>query len=180
MNSLEPGSHMLAKKPETGNTDFFYFSSLINISLMNFGSILLLALSFVSSFVRSFVRSFVFQHLSYHLCFFSFGYNFLDLPWRSYKLTVVRASVRPCVCYQLFSRLAHWFLLIFGTKMQNGNPQNMTEPDFRKKFFQPKIPEICRKTRFFDIFSRFLHYFFQIFCTKMRISNAHNMAESDF
>ena len=60
--------------------------------------------------------------------------SFLDLPWRSYKLTFVRPFVRPSVCYQLFSRLAHQFLLIFDTKMQNSNAQNVSEPDFRKKF----------------------------------------------
>ena len=40
---------------------------LLNISFMNFFSILSLALSFVCSFVRSFVRSFVFQFL-FNLC----------------------------------------------------------------------------------------------------------------
>ena len=59
----------------------------------------------------------------------------LDLPRRSYNLTFDRPSVRPFVTdgYQLFSRLAHKFFLIFGTKMQNGNSKNVTEPDFWKK-----------------------------------------------
>ena len=55
--------------------------------------------------------------------------------------------------------------------MQNGNAQNVTEPDFWKKIhFWPKMPEICRKNRFFGIFSKFRHWFFLIFCTKMHIS----------
>ena len=49
-----------------------------------------------------------------------------------------------------------------------------------KKFFRPKIPEICRKNRFFGIFSRFHHWFYLIFCTKMRISNAHNIGQVRF
>ena len=47
-------------------------------------------------------------------------------------------------------------------------------------FFRPKMPEICRKNRFFGFLSRFHHLFFLIFCTKTRISNAQNMAESNF
>ena len=63
------------------------------------------------------------------------------------------------VRYQLFSRSAQQFFLIFGTKMQNDNAQNVTEPDFLKKIhFRPKMPEI-----FLQILS------LVIFCTKMRI-----------
>ena len=48
-------------------------------------------------------------------------------------------SLWPFSNFLLFSGLAHYFLLIFGTKMQNGNAQNVTEPDFRKKFFLGKF-----------------------------------------
>ena len=63
-------------------------------------------------------------------------------------------SVRPFVLLSpAFS--SDWlvsFFLIFGTKMQNGNYRNVMVPDFWKKFFRPKMPEICRKNRFFGIF----------------------------
>ena len=53
-------------------------------------------------------------------------------------------SVRPLVCYHLFSRLAHYSFQIFGTNMQNGNAQNVTEPDFGKKIGQSwAIGEQC-------------------------------------
>ena len=47
-------------------------------------------------------------------------------------------------------------------------------------FVWPKMPEICRKTRFLGIFFIFHHLFFLNFCSKMRINNAQNMAESNF
>ena len=53
-------------------------------------------------------------------------------------------------------------------------------PIFENIFFRLKMPEICRKNRFFGIFSRFHHLFFLIFCTKMRIRNVKNVTESDF
>ena len=56
----------------------------------------------------------------------------------------------------------------------------MIEPDFRKKLFRSKMPEIYWKNQLFGISSRFIHYFFLTFCSKMRFSNAQNMAESDF
>ena len=62
--------------------------------------------------------------------------------------------------------------------MQNGNVQNVTEPDFRKKFISGRI---CRKNlafwHFLEVSSLVFSWFF---CTKMRISNAQNMTESDF
>ena len=66
--------------------------------------------------------------------------------------------------------------------MQIGNAQNVTEPDFRKKFISGrKCRKYARKTGFFGIFSRFHHcLFFLIFSIKMFISNAQNMVESDF
>ena len=54
---------------------------------------------------------------------------------RSFVLSFIRSFILSSVCYQLFSGLAYYFFLIFGTKMQNGNAQNVTEPDFRKRFF---------------------------------------------
>ena len=36
-------------------------------------------------------------------------------------------------------------------------PKMWRSPIFKKNFFRPKMPEICRKNRFFGIFSRFYH-----------------------
>ena len=80
-----------------------------------------------------------------------------------------------------FSSCTLYFFMKFCTLMRNGNIWNVTEPDFRKTFFfRPKMPEICRKKRFFGIFSRFRQYFLLILCSKMRNSNIQNMAEPDF
>ena len=87
-------------------------------------------------------------------------------------------SVRSFVCYQLYFR--DWlfsFFLIFGTKKQNGNVQNLTEPDFQNNFFPA---ENAGKTGFWAISRDFINSFFQIYCTKMHINNGSNMAESDF
>ena len=66
----------------------------------------------------------------------------------------------------------------FGTMMQNGNAQNVTEPDFRKKIhFRSKMPEKTVFGNFLEISSLVFSDFFSIM---MRISNAKNMAESDF
>ena len=71
--------------------------------------------------------------------------NLLFGPTGSCKLTCVRLFVRSFVCYQLFSRSAHLFFMIFGKKVQNGNAQNVTESDFGKKNFWanlgPKMPK---------------------------------------
>ena len=49
------------------------------------------------------------------------------------------------------------FFLIFGMKVQNGNAQNVTEPDFRKKKFWanlgPKVPKNRVFWTFFKICS---------------------------
>ena len=83
-----------------------------------------------------------------------------------YKLTHVRLFVRLSSVTSFSRDSLISFFLIFGTMMQNSNPQNV------KENFWPKIQEICRKNRFFGIFSRFYFSAFLIFCTKMRISNS--------
>ena len=50
------------------------------------------------------------------------------------KIHVCSLPARSFVCYQHFLELTRFFL-IFCTKMQSGNAQNVTEPDFRKKYF---------------------------------------------
>ena len=63
---------------------------------------------------------------------------------------------------RLFRRfLAQW--------CKTAMPKMWCSPFFEKKFFRAKMPEICRKNRFFGIFSRFHHQFFLIFSIKMRI-----------
>ena len=67
--------------------------------------------------------------------------------------------------------------MIFGTKMQNGNAQNVTEPDFRKKIFSGrKCRKYAGKTGFLA-FSRdfIIGYFF----AQTGILGMLNMAESD-
>ena len=64
--------------------------------------------------------------------------------WRSYKLTIVRPSVRPFLrSLPTFLEIGSLVFLIFGTKVQNGNAQNVTEPDFRKNLgkFGPKTTQ---------------------------------------
>ena len=65
--------------------------------------------------------------------------------------------------------------------MQNGNAQNVTEPDFGKKILSGrKCRKYAGKTGFLAFSRDFIISFFLIFCSKMRINNALNMAESDF
>ena len=65
--------------------------------------------------------------------------------------------------------------------MQNGNAQNVTESDLRKKFFSGrKCRKYAGKTGFLAFSRDFIISFFLIFCTKMRINNAQNMTESNF
>ena len=60
--------------------------------------------------------------------------------------------------------LAHF---IFFTMMQNGNTQNFTESDFRKKIFAQIWAKNRLKIRFFGLCGKLLHHFFVIFGKKM-------------
>ena len=64
--------------------------------------------------------------------------------------------------------------------MQNGNAQNVTEPDFRKNSFPAENAENMPEKPVFWQFLEISSFFFLIFCSKMRIKNAQNMTESNF
>ena len=73
--------------------------------------------------------------------------------------------VCPFVRYQPFSGLDHKNFMNFGTKMQNDNTQNVSEPNLRKKinFWSPDDPEMSWKNQFFGDFfevSSSLFFFF--------------------
>ena len=54
--------------------------------------------------------------------------------------------------------------------MQNGNAQNVTELDFRKKILRPLELEMSRKKQFCWILSRFCHYFFWFFAHRCALA----------
>ena len=71
-----------------------------------------------------------------------------------------------------FSRLLHYFFLLFGMKLGNHNGTKLTEPDFSGKFliwvFGAKRVQKWPKIGSLSFFSRLLHYFFRIFLHKVR------------
>ena len=69
-------------------------------------------------------------------------YTFLDLPWRSYKLTFVRSSVRSLPA---FLEIGSLVFADFWHKDAKWQCENVMEPDFRKKFISGRK---CRKTGF--------------------------------
>ena len=80
---------------------------------------------------------------------------FLDLPWRSYKLTVVRSFV--CLL-PAFLEIGSLVFSDFWHKDAKWQCPKCDGARFSKKIhFRPKMLEMCRKNRFFGIFSRFLH-----------------------
>ena len=66
--------------------------------------------------------------------------------------------------------------------MQNGNSQNVTEPDFFEKICFGQIwAKKCLKIGFFGLCAKLVHYFFLIFfCTMMQNGNGQNVTEPDF
>ena len=97
--------------------------------------------------------------------------------WRSYKLTCVRSSV----CYQLFSGLDHRNFFIFGTKVQNGDAQNVTEPDFRKKIFLGQFgPKRLKKWGFSGFSRNCVISFFLIFWMRLEFYCRLKVAELNF
>ena len=85
---------------------------------------------------------------------------FLDLPWRSYELTLVRSFVRPSVRASVTSFSRDWLISFsdFWHKDAKWQCPKCDGARFPEKIhFRPKMPEICRKNRFFGTFSRFHH-----------------------
>ena len=84
-------------------------------------------------------------------CMSSHFSSFLDLPRRSYKLTDVRVSVRLLPAFLGISSLV---FSDFWHKDAKWQCPKCDGARFSKKIhFRPKMPEICRKNRFFGIFS---------------------------
>ena len=68
-----------------------------------------------------------------------------------------------------FLEIGSLVFLIFGTKVQNGNAQNVTEPDFRKKFFLGKFGPKLPKNRVFWTLCKIASLVFSDFWQKNRV-----------
>ena len=110
------------------------------------------------SFSLDLVETELFLFLKYFFPYFLYIVSFLDLPQRSYKLTVVRPSVRLLPAFLEIGSLVFSDFWHKDAKWQSTKCDKARVPE--KIFFWLKIPEIYRKTGFLA-FSRdsFISFF---------------------